>query len=94
VTYGSFHSTAQGFSRGMTIVGSIILMVCVGLLTVTWWRDGRWLWVVIGIAIIGVNIALIFLQFRKAKLAPKPAPDADGKPKRRGLIDPLDDLDD
>ncbi len=95
MTYGSFQQTAQGFSRGMTIVGSIILMVCVGLLTITWWRDGRWLWVAIGIGIIVVNIALIFLQFRKAKLQPRPADSADGAPKkRRGIIDPLDDLDD
>ncbi|MGC4961182.1 hypothetical protein ACPXCG_11890 [Gordonia sp. DT218] len=71
-----FQRGALGFSRGMTIVGSVILMVCVALLTVNWWREGRWLWVVIGIAIVVVNIGLIFLQFRRRKLTPPPRPNA------------------
>ncbi|MFW0786620.1 hypothetical protein AAFP35_19165 [Gordonia sp. CPCC 206044] len=71
-----FQRGAQSFSRGMTIVGSVVLMVCVALLTVNWWREGRWVWVVIGIAIVAVNIALIFLQFRKRKLTPPPRSDA------------------
>ena len=49
------------------------------------------MWVAIGIAIILVNIAMIFLQFRRRKLTPKPA---EGDKPRRGLIDNFDDLDD
>ncbi|MCH5644549.1 MULTISPECIES: hypothetical protein [unclassified Gordonia (in: high G+C Gram-positive bacteria)] len=91
MTYHQYQRNAQNFASILTIVGAIILMVCVGALTYTWWRDGRWLWVALGIAIIVVNIALIYLQFRRRKLTP---PVVEGKKPRRGLIDPLDDLDD
>jgi len=74
VTSPQFQRAAQGFSRGMVIFGSVVLMVCVGLLVVNWWNNHQWLWVVLGIAIIVVNIAMVALTFRKAKLAP-PIPD-------------------
>ncbi|MDL9938406.1 hypothetical protein QSJ18_16770 [Gordonia sp. ABSL1-1] len=90
MTYHQYQRNAQGYASGMTIVGAIILMVCVGALTFTWWQDGKWVWVAIGLAIIAVNIGMIYLQFRRRKLTPLPEPGA----KRRGLIDPLDDLDD
>ncbi|GAB89285.1 hypothetical protein [Gordonia rhizosphera] len=70
-----FQRGALTFSRGMTIFGSVILMVCVALLTVNWWNEGNWLWVAIGIAIVMVNIALVFLQFRRRKLTPPRADD-------------------
>ncbi len=70
-----FQRGALTFSRGMTIFGSVILMVCVALLTVNWWNEGNWLWVAIGIAIVLVNIALVFLQFRRRKLTPPKADD-------------------
>ena len=91
MTYHQYQRTAQTFASSLTIVGAIILMVCVSALTYTWWRDGRWVWVAIGIAIILVNIAMIFLQVRRRKLTPKPA---EGDKPRRGLIDNFDDLDD
>lgn len=65
-----FQRGAQAVSRGMTIFGSAILMVCVALLTVSWWRDGRWVWVGIGIAVVVVNIAFVVLQFRRKPLTP------------------------
>lgn len=74
----------------MVTVGAIIMLACIGYLTVTWWRDERWLWVALGVALIVVNIALVFLTYRKARLAPTPDPTK----KRRGLIDNFDDLDD
>lgn len=95
MSFNNMQRTAQGFSEWMTVVGSVILIACVTLLTVNWWNEQRWLWVVVGIAIIVVNIALIFLQFRKRKLAPTPPADESGKPKRRWqIIDTFDDLDD
>lgn len=68
-----FQSAAQSFSRGMVTVGAIIVMVCVGFLTYMWWRDGRWLWVGLGIVLIVVNIVMLVLTYRKARLVP-PAP--------------------
>ena len=62
-----FARGAQTFSRGVTIVGSAILLVCVALLTVNWWQEGRWVWVGLGIAIVVVNIGLIVLQFRRPR---------------------------
>lgn len=72
-----FQRGAQTFSRGMTILGSVVLTVCVVLLTAQWWSTGRWLWVAIGIAIIAVNIMLVVLQFRRPRLKPN------GEPERR-----------
>ncbi|WLP88962.1 hypothetical protein [Gordonia sp. NB41Y] len=78
MTSHDFQRTAQGFSRMMVTVGAIILMVCVGFLTYTWWRDGRWLWVALGIALIVVNIAMLVMTYRKAKLTPpRPLDDED-----------------
>ncbi|MEE4024394.1 hypothetical protein V1Y59_15010 [Gordonia sp. PKS22-38] len=71
-----FARGAQNVSRGMTIAGSLILMVCVGVLTVGWWRDGRWFWVAIGIAVVVVNIVLVVLQFRR-RTPPDPKPESD-----------------
>lgn len=82
VMNNDFQRGAQSFSRGMTIVGSVILMVCVALLTVNWWREGRWVWVAIGIAIVLVNIGLVFLQFRRRKFATTPHR-TDDDPKQR-----------
>ncbi|GAC67562.1 hypothetical protein [Gordonia soli] len=60
---------AQAFSRGLTILGSVILIACVTVLIVSWWQDSRWVWVGIGIAVIVVNVVLVVLQIRK-----RPAP--------------------
>lgn len=80
VMNNDFQRGAQSFSRGMTIVGSVIVMICVGLLIVNWWNESRWGWVAIGIAIILVNIALIFLQFRRRKFPSARAPRNDDAP--------------
>ncbi|MDY6810508.1 hypothetical protein GIY30_20320 [Gordonia sp. HNM0687] len=74
-----FARGAQTFSRGMTIVGSAILLICVALLTINWWQEGRWVWVGLGIAIVVVNIGLIVLQFRRPK-GPRPTSDTDSGP--------------
>ena len=44
-----------------------------------WWRDGRWLWVTLGIVLIVVNIAMLVMTYRKARLTPpaQPADDED-----------------
>ncbi|MFT4044062.1 MAG: hypothetical protein QM673_12955 [Gordonia sp. (in: high G+C Gram-positive bacteria)] len=60
--------TARGFSRGMVVLGGLVLVVCVGFLTAYWWGEGRWLWVVLGIAVIAVNIAMIVMTFRKPRV--------------------------
>ncbi|UOG19904.1 hypothetical protein MTX80_11465 [Gordonia amicalis] len=90
-------STGPDFSRGaqtlsttMTGIGAAILIVCLGWLTVDWWRDGRWFWVAVGIAIIVVNIVLIVLQIRRQRAERAKGP----KRPRRPLIDNFDDLDD
>ncbi|GAA1482088.1 hypothetical protein GCM10009624_25280 [Gordonia sinesedis] len=70
MTYRDYQRTAQGVSRGMVIVGGIIMLVCVGFLTVSWWQEGRWVWVVLGILLIVVDIALVILTFRKPSLTP------------------------
>jgi hypothetical protein len=53
----------------MTVIGSLVLMICVALLSVSWANDGRWGWFVLGMAIIVVNIALVVYEVR-----PKPKP--------------------
>ncbi|MGC4933541.1 hypothetical protein ACLQ3C_07645 [Gordonia sp. DT30] len=68
-----FQSAAQGFSRAMVTIGAIIVMVCVGFLTYMWWQDGRWLWVTLGIVLIVVNIVMLIMTYRKARLTPPPA---------------------
>ena len=70
MTYPDYQRTAQVFSRGLVTVGAIIMLVCVGFLTVNWWQDGRWFWVVLGIVLIIVNIALVVLTYRKARMTP------------------------
>ncbi|HMS74852.1 hypothetical protein [Gordonia sp. (in: high G+C Gram-positive bacteria)] len=74
VTYSEMQRTAAGVSMAMTIAGSIILIGCVGYLSIGWFADGRWGWGLVGIAMIVVNLAMVFLQFRKRKLAPAPTP--------------------
>ena len=56
----------------MVAFGAILVMVCVGYLTYTWWRDGRCVWVALGIILIIVNIALLIVSNRKVP-APKPS---------------------
>ncbi|MGP3707785.1 hypothetical protein [Gordonia paraffinivorans] len=85
-----FARGAQTVSTTMTMVGATILIVCLGWLTVDWWRDGRWFWVAVGIAIIAVNIVLIVMQFRRRRMERADRPE---RP-RRGLIDTFDDLED
>ncbi len=85
-----FARGAQTVSTTMTMVGATILIVCLGWLTVDWWRDGRWFWVAVGIAIIVVNIVLIAMQFRRRRMERADQPE---RP-RRGLIDTFDDLED
>lgn len=53
----------------MTVIGSLVLMICVALLSVSWANDGRWGWFALGMVIIAVNLALVFTELR-----PKPKP--------------------
>ncbi len=87
-----FSRSAQTFSMTLTIVGATILIFCIGWLTVGWWQDGRWFWVAVGIAVVIVNVVLIAMQLRR-RLGER-VKDADDRPRRRGLIDNFDDLDD
>ncbi len=56
---------AQRVSLITTIIGSIILMVFVGLMTVAWFSNERWGWGVFGVVVIAVNITFVVLQLRK-----------------------------
>ncbi len=89
VTYSEMQRTAAGVSMAMTVVGSIILIGCVGYLSIGWFVDGRWGWGLVGIAMILVNLAMVFLQFRKRRLAP--APPLRKAPPGRGDDDDEDD---
>lgn len=61
---------AQRVSAITTIVGSIILMIFVGLLTFgTWWSNEQWVWVAFGIVVLVVNIVFVVLQVRKLRTA-------------------------
>ncbi|MBA4023300.1 MAG: hypothetical protein C0482_13140 [Gordonia sp.] len=53
----------------LTVIGSLVLMICVALLSVSWANDGRWGWFALGMVIIAVNIALVATELR-----PKPKP--------------------
>lgn len=79
MTYRDFQRTATGFSRGMVVVGGIIMLVCVAMLTVYWWQQHRWVWVGMGIVLIVVDVGMVALTFRKAKLSP-PGKAQPGKP--------------
>jgi hypothetical protein len=57
------------FGTSLTVIGSLILMICVALLSVSWANDGRWGWFVLGMVIIAVNVGLIVTEMR-----PKPKP--------------------
>lgn len=57
------------FGTSLTVIGSLVLMVCVALLSVSWANDGRWGWFALGMVIIAVNIGLIVTEMR-----PKPKP--------------------
>lgn len=64
---------AQRVSLITTVVGSIILMIFVGLMTAMWWSDQRWGWVGLGVVVIVVNIVFVVLQLRKlTSKPPKP----------------------
>lgn len=53
----------------LTVIGSLVLMICVALLSVSWANDGRWGWFALGMVIIAVNLALVATELR-----PKPKP--------------------
>ncbi len=72
VTLSEMQRTAAGVSMAMTVVGSILLIGCVGYLSIGWFADGRWGWGIVGVAMILVNLAMVYLQFRKRRLAPAP----------------------
>ena len=49
------------FGTSLTVIGSLVLMVCVALLSVSWANDGRWGWFALGMVIV-------------TELRPKPKP--------------------
>ncbi|SIR94457.1 hypothetical protein [Williamsia sterculiae] len=59
----------RGFSTALTLLGSVILIGCVGYLMVGWWDDKRWTWLILGVVVIAVNLALLFTRLRPT---PKP----------------------
>ncbi|MFW0789381.1 hypothetical protein [Gordonia sp. CPCC 205333] len=66
-------AAAQRVSMITTIVGSIILMIFVGLMTAIWWGDERWGWVILGVVVIVVNVIFVVLQLKKLrKVGAKP----------------------
>ncbi len=56
-------------SKILTLIGSIILIGCVGYLMVGWWDDKRWAWIAVGIVVIVVNLGVVVVRL---KPAPKP----------------------
>ncbi|GAB17657.1 hypothetical protein GOEFS_036_00960 [Gordonia effusa NBRC 100432] len=67
-------AAAQRVSTITTIVGSLILMIFVGLMTSIWWGDERWGWVILGVVVIVVNVVFVVLQLKKLrKIGTKPA---------------------
>ncbi|WP_299573090.1 hypothetical protein [uncultured Williamsia sp.] len=57
------------FANSLTLIGSVVLIGCVGYLTVGWWDDRRWGWVVIGAVVIVANLGVVAVRLRPT---PKP----------------------
>lgn len=58
---------AQTFSTILTVVGGAILALAIGYLTIGWWQEGQWFWVIFGIAVVLLNIAMIVVQLRRRR---------------------------
>lgn len=57
------------FANSLTLIGSVVLIACVGYLLGGWWDDRRWGWVVIGVVVIVANLGVVFVRLRPT---PKP----------------------
>ena len=56
---------AQRIGGWFTVVGAALLIVFFGIQTALWWEHQEWLWVVLGIFIIVIDLALIVQFFVK-----------------------------
>lgn len=56
---------AQRIGGWFTVVGAALLIVFFGIQTALWWERQEWLWVVLGIFIIVIDLALIVQFFMK-----------------------------
>lgn len=56
---------AQRIGGWFTVVGAALLIVFFGIQTALWWERQEWLWVVLGIFIIVIDLALIVQFFVK-----------------------------
>lgn len=56
-------------STSLTLLGSLILAICVGVLTVLWAMNGQWIWFVVGVLIILMNVALLVTELRPVPTA-------------------------
>ncbi|MCX6468336.1 MAG: hypothetical protein NTW76_03375 [Corynebacteriales bacterium] len=72
------------FSKSLTVLGSILLIGCVGYLMVGWFTDERWGWVAIGVIVIAANLGVLFVQ-----LKPTPKPRDWTVDEVRTLIEPV-----
>lgn len=56
-------------STSLTLLGSLILAICVGVLTVIWAINGQWVWFVVGVLIIVMNVGLLVTELRPVPTA-------------------------
>ena len=56
-------------STSLTLLGSLVLAICVGVLTVLWVMNGQWVWFVVGVLIILMNVGLLVTELRPVPTA-------------------------
>lgn len=71
-------------ANSLTLIGSVVLIGCVGYLMGGWWRDERWGWVVIGAVVIVANLGVVVVR-----LKPTPKPRDWTLDEVRAVIDPI-----
>ncbi|GGF10148.1 hypothetical protein GCM10007298_02650 [Williamsia phyllosphaerae] len=72
------------FSKILTLIGSVILIGCVGYLMVGWWDEKRWAWLAIGVIVIAVNLGVVVVR-----LKPTPKPRDWTVDEVRAVIEPI-----
>ncbi|MBT0567092.1 hypothetical protein [Williamsia sp. CHRR-6] len=75
---------ARGLSKIMILLGSLVMLGCVGYLMIGWWDDRRWFWIAVGVVVILANIGVLIAQFR-----PTPKPRDWTLDEVRELIEPI-----
>jgi membrane protein YdbS with pleckstrin-like domain len=71
-------------ANSLTLIGSVVLIGCVGYLMGGWWREERWGWVVIGVVVIVANLGVVAVRLR-----PTPKPRDWSIDEVRAIIEPV-----